>query len=129
LITNADIATTRSGSLRRAVLEWFQAVQFQDVASLRRLTAPAALAGVSDATLASWLSVFGAGFPRPRITNVLINGTAASVRMLLLSYKPPSRTPSTAQPFTLMLDRVGGSWLVNDIVLLRASARAAHLAK
>lgn len=127
LISNADIAASEPGSPSHVTLEWFQAVQFQDVVSLRRLTTAAAFRGVSDATLMSWLSVFGPGFVRPRITAVLPHGRTALVRMLLLSYRAPSRTPTTAQAFTLRLVRSGGSWLVSDIALLRTYAKSAHL--
>jgi hypothetical protein len=129
LVTNADIAATQAGSPRQATLQWFQAVQFQDVVTLRRLTSPGELNGLSDTTLASWLSDFGAAFPRPSITAVTTSGDVALVRMLLLSYRAPSRVPLGALPFTLRLRRSGDTWLVADASLLKSYARATHLTK
>lgn len=130
LVTATDIARTQAGSPSRVVLEWFQAVQFQDPTSLRRLSTPDALRGLTDATLSSWLATFGPGFARPKISAVLTTGATSLVRLLLLSYSPPSRTPlSPEQPFTLRLKRVAGKWLVADVALLRTYARAAHLIK
>jgi hypothetical protein len=129
LVTNADLAATQAGSPSRTTLEWFQAVQFQDVGAVRRLSTSAAVKGLSDTTLTSWLSTFGPNFVRPQITAVITNGGAVSMRMLLLTYSARSGAPTSEQPFTLRLTRAGTSWLVSDISLLKLYAKTYHVSR
>jgi hypothetical protein len=122
LISDADVAATKPGSPAHAALAWFQALQFQDLQSLRTLTTAPALRGMSDAQLQSMLGLVGPAVGRPKITAVLNTPTGRSVRMLLLYYQ--GRRAVQATPYTLSVERAGNSWLVSDIGLLQRIAAA-----
>jgi hypothetical protein len=124
IVTSKDLADARAGSVGYAVLAWFQAVQFQDSASVRSLTTTAALHGLTDTQLQSMLSLAAPAFPRPRIISALPAGGGVSVRLWMLTYGGSSGTATGAAPFTLRLQRVGRSWRVADISLLRRFAAA-----
>jgi hypothetical protein len=118
IVTSGDISRAPAHSPRRALLTWFQAVQFRDVAEVRQLTAPANVIRVTQENLDRAVTSIGASLARPQIVHTRITGDKASVRVLLLSYKPGSTLPVASLPATFSLLNTAGSWLVSDVSVL-----------
>jgi hypothetical protein len=123
LLTETDLKRAPTRSPQRALLEWFQAIQYSDLRGVRRLSSSAA---TKDLDLAAILKLAGPGFARPQIRDVNVEGDRATVRLLLLSYEGGTGEVAIAQPTTIPLRRVGDAWVVSDLTLLVSSADAIY---
>ena len=83
LVDERDVASTVAGSPERALLEWFQAVQFEDLEAVRSLTDPAALPRAGRRELAAAVAVVGPALGKPTIVTAKTNDDRASVRALI----------------------------------------------
>jgi hypothetical protein len=127
VVVEADIRATRAGTPQRTLVEWFQAVQFDDVEGVRRLTAPTALRLLRPAKLAADVEAVAPAMAKPRLVSARIGRSRAAVRVLLLSYALGKAKPVLSIPATLALVKVRGRWLMGDLALLVNGARAASV--
>jgi hypothetical protein len=118
IVTSSEIAKTADGSPQRALLEWFQAVQFRDLGQVGRLTASPKATHVSPAALDSAVQNVGPSLAFPRVVQSRVSGDSASVRVLLLTYKAGTTILTSSLPATFTLTRPHGSWLVSDVSVL-----------
>jgi len=129
LVDQADIASVKAGTPERTVLEWFQAVQFDDIGGVRQLTAPNALKKLSPDKLAADIAAVAPAMAKPSVVSRRLGPSLAAVRVLLLSYTRGHAKPVLAIPATLVLVRVHGRWLMSDLSLLIEGARAINQSK
>jgi hypothetical protein len=117
-VTNREVMATKPGSPQRAVLEWFQAVQFQDGVAARELMDPTALAGLRLYRLDRALRLIAPSIAKPKIVRTLSIGSRTTVRVLLISYASGKKDPVLALPHTLSVTGGPGHWRVDDRGLL-----------
>jgi hypothetical protein len=113
-----DLGRVPEDSPDRALLEWFQAVQFRDVVGVRQLTAPATVSRVTPAALDRAVNRIGGSLARPQIVGRRLTSTQAVLRLLLLSYSPASSRPTATTPSTFSLAKIGGAWRLTDVSVL-----------
>jgi hypothetical protein len=129
LVQETDIDATRAGSPGRALLGWFRAVQLDDAAGVRNLTAPDALRALEPARLASDVHLVAPIFAKPQIVATRVAGARAAVRVRLLSYEPGRVKPVLSIPATIALVEVDGRWRMADLALVVNGARAVRRAR
>jgi hypothetical protein len=129
LVTEQQIRSTRQDAPERAVLEWFQAVQFKDVPAVRALVRSEGLRRVSSERVERAVHLVGGALGRPRVSGVIRRGSSASVRVLVLSYERGKADPVLAVPVTFVLRRDTNEWLLEDLDYLLASADAMEEAR
>lgn len=124
LVTASDIAHAGSSTPKAALLEWFQAVQYRDYATVLALTSGRVRRSVGAAALDDAVRVVGYGLGKPSIQRVSVHGATTSIQVLVLSYVPDRPTPVLKQPSTFsMIDGPVG-WQLDDATYLLQSAHA-----
>lgn len=118
LVSQTDISATAAGSPQRALLEWFEAVQFRDLAAVHGLTAPESVTRVALPALDQQIDRVGVALAHPQLVSARANSTTAVIRALLVTYDPQVRKGSFSFPWTFRLLRSGGRWLVADVSVL-----------
>jgi hypothetical protein len=124
IVTDDRIRAAPKYSAERAVLQWWQAVQFRDIESARRLTDDDALAELRPGAFRRTVLEVGDGLPGLRVVGVTDNGQNASARVLLEFFdasKPESQ--SSLVPRTIRITQEGSEWRVADLeYLLKVAA-------
>jgi hypothetical protein len=139
VITDEDIQAQDEGTPERALLEWWQAFQFQDTAGVVLLTSPKTLDDVGENDLEDLVQARGQGLQGIEILGSTESGDTASVRAGLLTFQPPEEgapppdEPTASTPTTFALTKEDDEWLFDDdaylepqIENLRASEEAAE---
>jgi hypothetical protein len=139
VITDEEIQAQDQGTPERALLEWWQAFQFQDTVSVVELTSPETLDDVGENDLEDLVQARGQGLQGIEILGSTESGDTASVRAGLLTFQPPEEgapppdEPTASTPTTFALAREDDEWLFDDaaylepqIENLRASEEAAE---
>ncbi len=121
-VSESEIARAPGGLAERAVLRWFQAGQFSDVAAVRTWTARKELRRVGARRLAHAVKAQGKNLGRPEIVSVRKRGSRRIVRVLALG--PPDVEPLSAIPVTLETVFEQGRWKVADVRYLLALDRS-----
>jgi hypothetical protein len=135
VITDDDIAAQEEGSPERALLEWWQAFQFQDAATVEDLTSEDVLDAIGEKTLTELVQTRGQGLQGIEVLGASENGDNASVRAGLLQFTPekegdPQPTePTSSQPTTFVMQSDGGSWLYDDVDYLQPMADSLEAAE
>jgi hypothetical protein len=122
VILASDINATPPGSPQRAMLSWFQAVQFGDPVEVLALTAPATVAKVGAATITKDVAATTDILARPQLLSTRFQGNVAYLRVLMLSYVVNKSKPVLEVPATVTLEKIGGSWKMLGVGLLIPSA-------
>jgi hypothetical protein len=125
IVTDDRIKTTPPDSPGRAVLEWWQAVQFRDIESAQRLTDEAALADLMPGVFRRTVLQVGDQLPGLRLVGVTEHGETASARVFLTFFdaSKPEADPSLV-PRTIRVTRDGSGWRVADLEYLLTVAAA-----
>lgn len=124
IVTDSDIEAQEDGTPERALLEWWQAFQFQDTATVEALTSPGTVDDISDKKLAELVKTRGPGLQGIEVLGATEDGDTASVRAGLLTFtpeksgEPPPTEPTTSTPATFALTNEGGEWLFDDTAYL-----------
>jgi hypothetical protein len=122
--TDDDIAAQEEGSPERALLEWWQAFQFQDVATVEGLTSEDVLDAIGEKDLANLVKTRGQGLQGIEVLSASESGDTASVRIGLLQFTPeeeggpPPTEPTSSQPSTIAMQSDGGEWLFDELAYL-----------
>lgn len=125
IITAKDVAAAPPNSAERAVLNWFQAIQFKDVSAAAQLVDPPVLKRVGRHVFAAAVNTVGASLGRPSFVNTRHRGDQVALRVLVVGYDK-DRKPAGSEAVTLYLRRTGKTWLVRNLeYLLRSSAAIA----
>ena len=115
IVTGEDLEATTKGSVERAVLGFFQAVQFGDEEGAADSVAPDELRSVGSRRFARDVRSLGATLGRPTIANVTENGQTARARTEIVSYSAGNEKPVLSDPTTLRLERDSGRWRLSDL--------------
>jgi len=122
VVAPQQIAAYPLGSPARALLEFWQAIQFSDVSSARRLVSPEALASVTPARFTTMVQTVGDDIPGLRIVSSMQMGVNASVRVFLLGYAA-NRTVSTTSPQSFQLRDGSHGYQLSDLSYFLRVAR------
>lgn len=102
IVDSRQIAGYPAGSPARALLEFWQAVQFSDTITTQRLVTPEAIASITPARFTRMIQTLGDNIPGLRIIDTTQVGANAVVRVYLLFYAANgSISESSPQSFTL----------------------------
>jgi hypothetical protein len=129
IISGQEIRAARAGSIDRALLRFFQAVQFQDFQAARELISLRQRRLLGRARLKNVIALVGPGLGKPQVLSVRREGREAVARVLVLGYAAGKAEPSTTSPTTFMLVRRGKEWLVSDLSYLIHAAEDIAQAK
>jgi hypothetical protein len=130
-VTSRDLSRTVARSPERAILEWFQAVQFQDLLGVRRLTAQRALRSAGRTMLARAVATVGPALGKPNVDAIHSRGADASIRVAIEAYLPGRSEPRSVEPVRFRVVREAGDWRLSSLDYLLTAAsrmRAAGLA-
>jgi hypothetical protein len=139
VITDEEIEEQDQGTPERALLEWWQAFQFQDTTGVVLLTSPETLDDVGENNLEDLVQARGQGLQGIEILGSTESDDTASVRAGLLTFQPPEEgapppdEPTASTPTTFAMGKEGDEWLFDDnaylelqIDNLKASEEAAE---
>src|SRR4051812_23563251 len=121
LVRDEDVARQKPGTPARSLLEFFQAVQYQDVATARGLVSKRELRRVTPSEFASAVTVVGSAVGRPAIKNVRTNGNSAIIRVFVQAFAPGKAEPVSSDPTSFQLVDQDG-WKLDDIGYLTRAA-------
>ena len=116
IVRDGDILEQEEGSPERALLEWWQAYQFDDVEAVMALTSRATIDEIGDDKLAKLIQLPGPGLEGLGILDVSESGDTASVNAGLLTFQPEEpggevpTEPSNSTPETFAMVKEGGEW-------------------
>jgi hypothetical protein len=132
LVTNGDIRATPPGSPQRSPLQWWRAVQYEDLTGYLKLLSPSLRRQRTRDGRAQSDIVFARGTfipAKPKILNSDINGDSAAVYTRIYVRQPvgASRTYSTSFPQAFTFVRKNKSWrLANDLYIEQKANEAAQ---
>lgn len=129
LVTDEQIGAAAKNSPARAVLLWFQAVQFKDQATVRELVTSDVVRDIGPDRLSRAVDTVGSSLGKPQVTSVRDRGSNASVRVFVLAYETGKPDPVAATPVTFSLDKDQGHWRLSDLRYLLTSADAISAAE
>ncbi len=119
IVTDGTIDKERDGTPSRALLSWWQAIQYKDADEAIGLTSPATLRRFGRKRFERLVNKVGSGMPGIRTVSTQESGSEARVRSLILSFKPGRDLPDSTLPTTLTLSKRGNRWLVASNQYLR----------
>jgi hypothetical protein len=124
IVTEGDIRATKPDSPQRALLEWWQAFQFGDLAAVEDLTSSATLDAIGKKELAD--AVLRLGLSGIAILGEDGSGSESTVRVGLLNFQPSEsgkvpKKPTSSTPEAFTMTKENGSWLFDgtDYLQLR----------
>jgi hypothetical protein len=135
IITDDEIAAQEEGTPERALLEWWQAFQFQDSATVEKLTSEDVLDAIGEKTLTELVETRGQGLQGIAVLGASESGDQASVRVGLLQFTPekegdpPPDEPTSSQPTTFTMESDGGRWLYDDAAYLQPMVESLEAAE
>jgi hypothetical protein len=124
IVTDSDIEAQEDGTPERALLEWWQAFQFQDAATVEALTSAETLDAIGKNNLEELVKLRGKGLQGIEVLGATEDGDTASIRAGLLTFTPeepggpPPTEPTASTPITFALVNEGDEWLFNDTAYL-----------
>jgi hypothetical protein len=124
IVTDSDIEAQEEGTPERALLEWWQAFQFQDAVTVEALTSTDTLDAIGKSNLEELVKVRGKGLQGIEVLGATENGDVASIRAGLLTFtpekpgEPPPTEPTASAPATFALANEGDEWLFDDTAYL-----------
>ena len=120
VVTDDDIEAQEPSSPERALLQWWQAFQFADSATVKDLTSQETLEEVGADDLAELVRVQGQGLQGVEVLGATESGDSASVRVGLLTFQPesegepPPDEPTASTPTTFRMKNEDGEWLFDS---------------
>jgi len=117
VVTQEDIDGQEEGSPSSSLLEWWQAFQFQDAATVVSLTSENTLDDVGEKNLDELVKTRGQGLQGIELLGTSETGGSASIRAGLLTFQPEEEggeipdEPTASQPITFTMEKDGDDWL------------------
>jgi hypothetical protein len=117
IVTDGAIEEEAKGSPEQALLEWWQAYQFDDLMAVEALTSQATIDDIGADNLRALVELPGPGLQGIEILDVSESGTSATVNAGLLNFQPAEPggeipdEPSNSVPETFAMVKEGGDWL------------------
>jgi hypothetical protein len=116
VVTDSDVDAQASGSPERALLEWWQAVQFGDSEQVLQRTSKSTIDKLGKHDLSEWVKSAGQGLQGVEVLGADETGNTASVRVGLLQFQPeqegepPPTDPTSSTPDTFEMKKEGNDW-------------------
>jgi hypothetical protein len=129
LVTDNEIDQAEPRSPQRALLAFFQAVQFNDARGARELISTRINRAVAYKRLRGIVDLVGGALGKPDIQSVRRRGNTAFARVLVLAYVPGKPTAVSGSPATFILRLQGRDWKIDNLDYLFATANAIALAR
>jgi hypothetical protein len=124
LISTREIDSEPADSPQRALLEWFQAVQFEDVEGAQLLVAPRAFSRVNEKRFESAVRTVASALGKPTVIRVRKGKQTAAVRTLMQAFESGSSRPVSSDPESFPMATVDGEWRLDDLDYLFDAARS-----
>lgn len=112
--SSQQIAAYPAGSPARVLLEFWQAIQFSDVLSARRMVSPKTLTSVTPGRFTAMVQTIGDDIPGLKVVNSTKVGADASVRVFLLFYSG-TRSVSASSPQSFQLHDGRSGYQMTDL--------------
>jgi hypothetical protein len=128
LVTAKEITEAGRSTAKGALLEWFQAVQYRDYASVLALTSSGVRRNVGVGALHYAVRTVGYALGEPSIQRVVTHGGTTTVEVLVLGFAPGKPTPVNEVPVTFTMVKSPVGWQVDDATYLLQSAQAMNAA-
>jgi len=122
VVIDAAISAQPADSPQRALLTWWQALQFQDYVTAASITTPRASATLPRGGYRQAVIALQGGLPGIKIVGVKPHQQSTSVRALMLFFTGSPPKLSAAQPLSFVMARSVGGWRVDDLAYLRKLA-------
>jgi hypothetical protein len=130
IVTDGAIEEQPKGSAGRALLEWWQAYQFNDIAAVEALTSPATIDAIGEDRLRALVVPPDPGLQGISVMDASESGSTATVNAGLLQFQPeeegepPPRQPTSSVPETFTMEKQGDDWLfaATEFLSLKANA-------
>jgi hypothetical protein len=116
IVTDSDIDAQASGSPERALLEWWQSVQFGDSEQALQRTTNSTIDKLGENDFTEWVKNAGQGLQGVEVLGAEETGNTASVRIGLLQFQPekegepPPSDPTSSTPDTIEMKKEGDDW-------------------
>lgn len=116
IVTDGAIEDQKEGSPGEALLEWWQAYQFDDLIAVEALTSPTTIDDLGAENLEALVQLPGPGLQGIEILDVSESGNTAEVSAGLLTFQPEEPggpipdEPSNTLPETFTMEKDGGEW-------------------
>ena len=121
VIRDREIRDAVAGSPKRSLLQFFQAVQFQDVEAATELVTRGERRAVGPNRLKRAVGAIGSNLGRPRIVRLRRDGDRVVARVIILGFDPGETEPVSSSPTTFTLTRGGDRlWRLSDVSYLIA---------
>lgn len=124
VVTDEDIDAQEEDSAGRALLEWWQAYQFQDANGVVLLTSPKTIDELGENSLTELVKTRGQGLQGIEVLDATESGDDASVRAGLLTFTPeeeggpPPDEPTASRPVTFAMVKEDDGWLYAEPAFL-----------
>ena len=124
VVTDDDIDAQEEDSPGRALLEWWQAFQFQDADGVLLLTSPKTIDELGENSLTELVKTRGQGLQGIEVLDATESGDSASVRAGLLTFTPeeeggpPPDEPTASRPVTFAMVKEDDAWLFDEPAFL-----------
>ena len=118
ILKDGDVRTHEEGTPARALLEWWQAFQFHDVTTVKRMTGRTVRDTIGPRNLARLVRL--TGLQGIEVLGEAEYGQTAVVQVGLLNFapaapgEPPPSTPTGSQPATFTMTREDGRWVFDQ---------------
>jgi hypothetical protein len=123
IVGDSAIAAEKPGSPGRALLQWWRAIQFQDIRAVDELTDSSTAEQFGARRLTRLARKVGSGLGGVRILGADLRGDEATIRALVLTFEPGDRKADSTLPLSFILRRENGQWRYADRNYLEALAK------
>lgn len=123
IITQDDLDAVSEDSPQRAVLSWFQAIQFKDVSGAAQLVDPPVLQRVGRDVFSAAVNTVGSALGKPTFVMSRRRGDQVAVRTIITGYDA-ARKPAGSETVTFYLRKRAGKWRVTNLAYLTRSSDA-----
>lgn len=118
IVTRADLEAKPAGSPERALLSFFQAVQFRDTAEARALVSAEESKRLGSGKIRAAIAAVGGALGKPQFVATNVEGNRASIRVLVLGFEADKTEPSSSSPILFKLRKEDGGWKLSDLAYL-----------
>jgi hypothetical protein len=124
IVTDGAIEEQEKGSPGEALLEWWQAYQFDDLVAVEALTSPTTIDDLGADNLEALVQLPGPGLQGIEILDVSESGNTAIVSVGLLNFQPEEpggpipNKPSASVPDAFTMEKDGDQWRFADTEFL-----------
>lgn len=124
IVTESQVKRQPATSPQRSLLRWWQAIQYQDTATVVDLTELRVLNVIGRERVGQIARAVGPALPGLQVIATTTQGAEARSRVAILTYKDGEVDRRSTLPYTFQLIREQGVWKVNGLRYLRVLTRS-----